>query len=347
MTNRSNIRKPKRIDQIAFYGVRSPDKLAELLNVSRKGLEDLAANGSRNYRQFKSKDTGRWIETPLPPLKRVQRRIHQLLGRAAAPAYLHSGFRKVSAVSNAEAHLPNASASIVKVDLRKFYPSSDGRRVFAFFRQDLGCSEDVAAILFKLCTIRKTPNADRPHLPTGGVTSPILAYFCYRDLFDELEVLAVENDTIFSLMADDITFSGEKAPSLLKPCLATIFRHGLRCNYKKLRVLSPKHANKKITGCLVTPKGLRVPKERKDRIVALRRALRKEPRPRLRAKLWQQYHGSLASAGQIEPRFSTGAHCAMLEWKADKLAWHEHLRMSGSRKTSRVAISRRKTRVAS
>jgi len=117
-------------------------------------------------------------------------------------------------------HSQNAKLSMLKLDIRRFYPSSDGRRVFSFFREDLRCGLEVSSILFKLCTIRKTSNAQRAHLPTGGVTSPILAYFCYQGLFRELAVLAQSHDAMFSIMADDITFSGRNVDSLLKPSLS-------------------------------------------------------------------------------------------------------------------------------
>lgn len=321
----------KTLERTAFFRLRSPAKLAERLLIDLDELELLSLAESENFRQFACAETGRWIETPRPKVKRLQRRIHDLLTRSNRPLYLHSGFSCVSAVSNAAAHLENAASSFSKIDLRQYYPSSDGRRVFDFFFKRLQCTSDVASILFKLCTIRNTQNSRRSHLPTGGVTSPILAYFCYEEMFEELSCLAHTFEAGFSVLADDITFSGKRASSLVGPAMEIIKKHGLTCNYRKTRIWGRGQANKKITGCLITPKGLRVPKDRKDRISELKDAIRMEKNPKVRAKLWQRYHGSLASAGQIESRFAKGARCALQEWKKDIECWREHTSSSGSR----------------
>lgn len=317
--------------RIAFYGLRSPNRLASLLGISRESLEKLAAAGSENYRQFERNE--RWIETPKPELKKVQRQIHLHLSRCDAPAYLFSGFKKRSAVGNAHIHLENAKSLMVKLDIRKFYPSSNGRLVYSFFHDDLHCSSEVASILWKLCTIKSTKNSEHSHLPTGGVTSPILAYFCYHSLFEELAALATQHNLIFSVMADDITFSGDGDGQEIRRLAAQIIQsHGLRSNFKKQKVWGKKQNNKLVTGALVTPKGLRVPLNRKLAIKKLRVELETTMNPKKRAKLYQCLHGSLASAGQIEERFGIGARCILMEWKKDTCVWREHLRMSGHRK---------------
>ena len=319
--------------RIAFYGLRSPNRLASLLGISRNTLETLAAAGSDNYRPTFEQD-GRWIETPKPELKKVQRQIHLRLSRCEPPAYLFSGFKKRSAVGNAHIHLQNAKSMMVKLDIRKFYPSSNGRLVYSFFHDDLHCSSEVASILWKLCTIKNTKNSDRCHLPTGGVTSPILAYFCYHSLFEELADLAAQRNLAFSVMADDITFSGDgDGQEIRKFATQTIQSHGLRSNFKKQKVWGKNQNNKLVTGALVTPKGLRVPLSRKLAIKKVRVELESTKDPKKRAKLYQCLHGSLASAGQIEERFGVGARCILAEWKKDASVWREHLKMSGHRKS--------------
>ena len=316
--------------RIAFYGLRSPNRLASLLGISREALEKLAAAGSENYRQFERNE--RWIETPKPELKKVQRQIHLRLSRYEAPAYLFSGFKNRSAVGNAYIHLENAKSMMVKLDIRKFYPSSNGRLVYSFFHDDLHCSSEVASILWKLCTIKDTKNSDRSHLPTGGVTSPILAYFCYHSLFEEMAALAAQRNLVLSVMADDITCSGDgDGQEIRKLATQTIQKYGLQSNFKKQKVWGKNQNNKLVTGALVTPKGLRVPLSRKLAIKKVRMGLESTKDPKKRAKLYQCLHGSLASAGQIEERFGVGARCILVEWKKDAGAWHEHLRMSGHR----------------
>lgn len=318
-----------RIEASCFYNLKSPHKLADLLGITHAQLEDFCEAGSKNYKQFEASD--RWIETPKLPLKRVQRRIHQLLTRIPPPEFLFSAYPKRSSVANADCHHPNAP--MVKMDIRRFYPSTNGGLVFDLFIGTFRCAPHVAASLRKLCTISGTPNSLRCHLPTGGVTSPILSYFCYRKMFAALNELAASNNLQFSIFADDITFSGKNADHvILSRARAILAEHGLLSKSKKEKVWSSKHGNKLVTGVLVTPKGLRVPFPRKQSIAELNEALRRAVDPLDRAKLYQRLHGSLASAGQIEPRFMVGARCVLDQWKADGSAWNAHTRLSRNKK---------------
>jgi RNA-directed DNA polymerase len=315
--------KPILFKQSALYRLRSTRKLAELLRVDMDQLEYSANSGLAGYaKPFPV--NGRYIETPLAPLKRIQRRIHDLLSRVPPPDYVFSGYKGRSAISNAAYHLENARTWIAKLDVRQFYPSSQGRLVYELFLNDFECSSDVATILMKLCTIRGTIVAQRPHLPTGGVTSPILAYLCYWRLFEELNALALTCGAKFSIMADDITFSGlPEGHRILNLAQEAINKHGLRVNHKKLRNWSPSHHNKLVTGVNITPKGLRVPKRRKDRVRDLNLQLKRTQSVVSLNKTYEQLHGMLSFCGQIEGRFSVGSRYVLQEWKLNP-AWEVH-----------------------
>jgi RNA-directed DNA polymerase len=312
-----------------FFGIRSPHILADRLSLgSLADLERLVEAADGNFRQYQD---GRWIETPLPKLKSVQRRIHQLLTRTPPPPYLQSAYKNRSAVRNAESH--DGGKPMVRLDIRRFYPSSDGFLVYRFFHEKLRCAPHVAKMLTILCTIGPSNNSRRRHLPTGGVTSPILAFFAYQDMFEELSELAAQNGLTFSVLADDITFSGEGADhGILRKAREIIPRYGLVSNRKKERVWSRAHSNKRVTGVLVTPKGPRVPWERKKAILALRQQLPNEIDIKKRTKTYQRYVGALSSAGQIEERFGVGAQFALAEWRKDKDAWDAHVRASGAKR---------------
>lgn len=314
-----------------LHNLSSPHTLAKLLEFETIAeMESLVESGDLNYRQYRE-GGGRWIETPLPKLKVVQRRIHRLLTRIEPPPFLHSAYRGRSAVSNAGVHAGNQP--MVRLDVRRFYPSSDGYRVFRLFNETFGCAPHVAKRLAILCTIGPTINANRGHLPTGGVTSPVLAYMAYQEMFDSLWKLAQDNGLAFSVLADDITFSGSSANhQVLAQARIIIESHGLVSNRKKERVWGAKHSNKRVTGSLVTPQGQRVPRDRKTAINELRNEVQRSADPLKRAKAYQRYVGSLSSAGQIEPRFATGSRCAMNEWRRDADAWQAHRKMSGTRK---------------
>ena len=93
------------LDQCALYKVRSPKHLAEILLTDLGILKSLADGGRANYHVFQGPLGDRWIEGPGKLLKKVQRRIQQLLAQIAPPRFLHSGVKGRCAVSNALRHL--------------------------------------------------------------------------------------------------------------------------------------------------------------------------------------------------------------------------------------------------
>jgi hypothetical protein len=280
----------KNLNQSAFWRIGSPRKLAEILGTDLDELEAISLSWVEEYSQFPLDN--RWIETPKPRLHKIQKKIHKLLCRIGPPAYLFSGFKGRSSFMSTLEH--DGSMPFVKMDIRKFYPSSDGRLVFEFFNKKLGCAADVSTILFKLCTIKGTSNSSKAHLPTGGVTSPILAYFCYMDMFEELKKLADSNQLAYSVMADDICMSGQNAsPIILKEAEKIIASYRLKSNWKKRRFWNADYPNKIVTGVQITPKGLRVPLARKKKIMELQLELSKTGDVKERMKIYQKRKRSM------------------------------------------------------
>lgn len=311
------------LKRCAFWQIRSIHVLADRLKITVEDLRLLTDRGNKNFKQYPDKKTGRWIETPHPWLKRVQKRIHRLLAGLEPPPYLFSGVPRRSAVDNARRH--SGTVDLIKLDIRKFYPRSDGRRVYEFFHSDLGCSRDVAHILWKLCTISNRENPWSTHLPTGGVTSPILAYYSYLNLFESLEAIATKNDLTLSILADDITMSGDDSSwAVLKEAETVIAANGLQSNLRKRTVLSKSHPQRHITGVLVSAKGYRVPKSLQDKIRALEKDLPAATKLRDRVEVFQKLAGCLAAAAQIEPKFHAWRRRVMDQWRADTAAWESH-----------------------
>jgi RNA-directed DNA polymerase len=331
-------------DQSPLYMVTSPRKLAGVLGLELVDLEKLASGGTNNYRQYWAKTkTGkapRRIETPKPDLHRVQRRIHDLLAKITPPDYIFSGFPRRSAVQNAERH--SLVARVVKLDITSFYPSADGSRIASFFRKEMYCQPDVAAILMKLTAMPATEVFDHPHLPTGGVTSPILAYYAYRQMFEDLNALALENGLRMTVMVDDITFSGEKADhELKKRARHILFRYGLQSKRSKEKVFAADR-NKIITGVVLTKNGPRLPNERRQRIDHLWREIGTDQKPIERARLYQKLSGAAFSAAQIEPQFQAQGRTAQQIWRKDKPAWRARRALSKKPPQSRRKLARRR-----
>ncbi len=157
-----------------LYGIKSTHLLAKKLGVLVKDLERFANKSV--YRVFNLKDSGRRVEEPPPALQAIHRKIHRYLARIEAPTYLHSAIKGRSYISNATAHI--GIAPMIKIDVKKFFPSVPQHKVMHFFRDHMQCASDVAGLLANL-TCRNG------RLPTGGAASPILSYYSFKSMFDE------------------------------------------------------------------------------------------------------------------------------------------------------------------
>lgn len=287
-----NPRKTYRLDQCQIFKVQSRKKLAqEVFNVELPLLQRLANNTS-NYRVFDILQGGktRQIEVPKLILERIHRRLFALLERIEKPEYLQSGVKGRSYITNAQLHIGHSP--LVKIDVKKFYPSVDSASVYRFFHNTLHCSPDVAGLLTKITTYDG-------HVPTGSCVSQLLAFFAAKPMFDELDRLAAEYGLRFSCYVDDMTFSGSRAtPAFLWAAKQVVHMHGF--GYHKDHYYTAEQ-RKLVTGVLVDC----------DRIAVL---------PSKEHELWRKTHdlgagdlgqrliavssliGSVVAAGQIEAR---------------------------------------------
>lgn len=285
-------RKTYPIGQCQLYKLQSRRKLAqEIFNVELAYLERLANNPS-NYRKFDltQGEKKRQVEVPKPSVERIHRRLFMLLERIEKPDYLQSGVKGRSYISNARLHVGHVP--LVKLDVKKFYPSVDSARVYRFFNETLQCSPDVAGLLTKLTTCDG-------HVPTGSCVSQLLAFFAAKLMFDELDHIAVKHELCFSCYVDDMTFSGARAtPAFLWAAKKIVHSHGF--GYHKDRCYTAEQ-EKLVTGVMIDG----------DRIAVL---------PSREHELWRQTHnlgngdveqrlvavnsliGSVVAAGQIEAR---------------------------------------------
>ena len=276
-------------DQSILYKVTSPQMLADRLRISRDELNALAADPDP-YKRWLDTKSGRMIQEPGPKLAKVHRRIAVLLARIETPAYLHSAKKGRSYISNASAHSVNEGC--VKIDVRKFYPSARAQAVFHFFLDRMACAGDVADILAKLLTVDG-------HLSTGSSASPIISYFAYEDLFDELAELAVSLDCRMTVYVDDIVFTGARATRrILYEAQKSIGRRHLVGHKTKLfRPGQPRV----ITGVAVTKDGLRLPNRRQVHIATDQKIFDILPLGREKLVVARRLVGRLFEASQVDP----------------------------------------------
>jgi hypothetical protein len=201
-----------------------------------------------------SKDR-RPVEDPKKHLKDIHGRLKNLLCGIEVPDYLKSGVKGKSHINNAKAHLGHDHC--ITMDLKGFYQT--GRKTFLqyMFKSTFKMLEDIAWLLADIATINK--NGPDSYFPTGSPLSQILIFWCYRQTFDDIDVLCKSKGITFSLYVDDMTFSSNR--KIPKSFIAEIKR---RIEYVKLSINDGKTkvygANKAkiITGCAVTKNGLQV-----------------------------------------------------------------------------------------
>lgn len=268
-------------------------------------LDRLAAQGG--YKVYPHKQTGRMIQEPGEALQSLHRQIHRYLARVEAPAYLHSAVKGRSYVSNAQAHV--GAGGLVKIDIAKFYQSVPQHKVMHFFRDGLKCAPDVAGLLANLICFNGK-------LATGSAASPIISYYTYKNLFDELKALADSQGLTMTCYVDDITISGPGAGrAVLHEARTLIFRAGLRAH--KDRNFQP-GTPRIVTGVVVGSSGIDLPFSRWQNI---RKAVREVDECLDSAQRLEKYPtlvSRLYEAAQINSFCMTRARHHHEQWRALK-----------------------------
>lgn len=283
-------------NQSRLYKITSPALLAERLLVEPYQL-NLLLKADDNYIRWTDKKTGRQIEQPKLLLDGIHRRVGVLLARIETPDFLHSAIKGRSYISNASQHNPNQPT--VKIDVRKFYPSTRVQAVFHYFRDRMMCDGDVAGILARLFTVDG-------HLATGSSASPILSYFAYDDMFAEIKALSVDRDSKMTCYVDDMVFTGPSVTRrLIYDAIQIIRRYRLWGHKTKLfRAGQPKV----ITGVAVTRSGGRLPNKRQKVIRDDLLLLESATNDKDRLKIIRPLLGRMYEAAQVDPMWRPKAN---------------------------------------
>lgn len=247
------------LDQSPLYKLQSRRKLAELFDLPIKDLEKLA-NRPDNYRIFtigKDKAKPRQVEEPKPCLERLHRRLFNLLRRIKPPAYLHSGIKGKSYITNAQEHI--GAETLITLDIRKFFPSTMGWHVFEFYHEIMLCSRDVSGLLTRISTCKD-------HVPTGSCLSQIIAFYAHYRMFEEIYTLTSSLGLTMTCYVDDITISGKNASKhTLYIVRGILKKRGLVSHPKKESVYG-RNVPKEVTGSIVANEGLRLPNRKHKKI---------------------------------------------------------------------------------
>lgn len=299
----AGLRNTHAVDQCALYMVGSKRRLAALLMTDLSCLLGLYKN-SDNYRifflkprddPFSTKRKPRWAQEPKYELRKVHARILWLLAGIAPPPYLHSATKGRSYRTNAARHL--GSERLLKLDVRRFFPSTTESRVFAFFRETMKCAPDVSRLLARICSWKGV-------IPTGSPLSPLLTYYANKPMFDDLDALAAARGLRFTCYVDDLAFSGRNlARGFSEEVEGIVARHGHVLAHEKTRFFR-KGSAKELTGVVIDGPRLRVPNSRFQKARRLKAAISTEADFSKKLRLVERLNGLAGEASQIDERFN-------------------------------------------
>lgn len=290
-------RQPYALERSPLYKLANKRKLAELLGIELTVLRALVVSkAATQYRIFVDRKTRRFITEPVDQLAIVHKGLLKLLKRIAPPHYAHSAIKGRSYKTNAEVH--KAAENVLKIDIRKFFPSVKFHHIHAFFSDELKCAPDIATILAKLCTVQ----TDRYgiHLPTGSCISPLLSLMANRRLFDDIHTLVSSHSCQFSVYVDDMTVSGANATRDLLTQISThIHAHGYE--YHKIKTAHGKPAL--VTGLVVHEGRILLPFERAKKIRELLATLSLTKTQSTKTRVLASLIGRLSEAEQVAPKY--------------------------------------------
>ena len=298
MSNNTHKRVPVRAS--ALFKLTSPRRLAEILLVPRSTLERLVIAGDINYLIRPDRQSCRIIEEPKPQLKLIHQRFARLLAQMETPDYLHSGVKGRSYITNANAH--GSDHACIKLDIKKFFPSSSSHYVQRFFEEVLEYPPDVASRAKRLLTCSG-------HLPTGGNASTILSFWAYKPMFDEIEALAERHQCEFTLYVDDMSITGMFANrKCQQEARKIINRYALRAH--KAKAFSPGQP-RVLTGVAKTRRGREVPHRRAKGIASLEQEVAAAPIAADKLKLLPSLIGKLSEAAIVDPSWTGRKNAAV------------------------------------
>lgn len=254
----------------------------------REKLERLAAGNQYNVFTLKS---GREVQEPEEALQVLHRKIHRYLSRVETPDYLHSTVRGSSYVSNAAAH--RGTPDTAKVDVKKFFPSVPQHKVMHFFRDVMHCSGDVAGLLANIICFNG-------FLATGSAASPIIAYYAYKPMFDEMNAFAQSKGNALTVYVDDITMSGPNVVwTDLQQMHHIVRQFGLTPHKSKI---SKGNKPRMITGVMIDGDKLQLPFARWKKIKSQVKEIRLLRDPNAKEIALNKLVSTLYEASQVDPR---------------------------------------------
>lgn len=283
------------LNQSRLYAIYSRKKLAELFELDRLSLNELLS-GADLYsdRIIKIDKNGklkeRRIREPRGKLRTIHSIVQKMLSRIEPPDFLFCPVKRRSYVGNAEQHI--GAGEIGTLDIKEYFPSTPRRRVFWFFNNIMKCSPDVSSVLAEMLTVDG-------NLATGSAVSPILSFFAFYDMWNDINELVSVSSCRLTVYMDDITISGPRVTDFLMWQVKQKI-HSRDLVYHKERRY-PKGKGE-VTGVILSGDKMLVPNRQHLKAFEARAALAQTDDPTTRAKLVGRLRGLKEQRRQVEQR---------------------------------------------
>jgi hypothetical protein len=141
---------------------------------------------------------------------------------------------------HAERHVPNQSATVVRMDISSYYPNITCAHVYFVWNFFLGCPPPIASLLTELTTFNY-------RLPQGAPTSPALANIYLASIYAPVCLASKRAELIITTWVDDLIFSGPAARTVMNTVRSVLASNGFRVAPEKREILGPRD-EKVITG---------------------------------------------------------------------------------------------------
>lgn len=296
-----------------LFGLQSKKMLTHLLHIKDSKLfkQEYVASLVSPYIDQSGKK--RLIEPPQEELKDIQKRLKVMLGKIIVPNNIFSGIKGRSYADNAILHTGENRRMLFKIDLTAFFPTITRETVYKFFKEDLCCSPDIAEILTIGLEKSNATNFDavysfldekgvacKNHLISGAPTSQIMSYLVNYRMFDEMQIIADENNATMTVYVDDVTFSSECRISqqFTSRIVNVVKKYGYKISKTKVKKYTKLYP-KLVTGVIIDSNGQAIVKNSiKLKIINEYKNLLNNPED---IKSRQRLRGLLTAARQVNP----------------------------------------------
>ena len=164
---------------------------------------------------------------PVGRLRTVNEKLNFHLRKIKLPEYVMSPRKGYGQRENADAHLNGTQ--VLRLDLRKFYPSITRERIARYFREEFGMYVDVAGLITELLT-------SDGRILYGAPATPVLATLVHIRMFDEINTACKRHNATMTLWVDNFTISSQEVKGeLIEEIRGIIAKHGHRSHEINIR----------------------------------------------------------------------------------------------------------------